>query len=70
MMWSKGYAAEETKAAFARARELTAGTENPAERFIAYFAHWASSQTRGEFDVGAGNRRDLSARSRERRPGD
>jgi hypothetical protein len=37
VMWSKGYAAEETKAAFARARELTAGTENPAERFVAYF---------------------------------
>ena len=43
MMWSKGYAAEETKAAFARARELTAGTENPAERFVAYFAQWAGS---------------------------
>ena len=49
MMWSKGYAAEETKAAFARARELTAGTENPAERFVAYFAQWAGSHTRGEF---------------------
>jgi predicted ATPase len=51
MMWSKDYAAEERKAAIARARELTVGTEKPAERFIAYFAHWASSQTRGEYVV-------------------
>jgi hypothetical protein len=40
MIWSKGYAAEETKAAFARAREVTAGIKNPAERFVAYFAQW------------------------------
>ena len=32
MMWSKGYAAEETRAAFARAAELTGGAENAAER--------------------------------------
>jgi class 3 adenylate cyclase/predicted ATPase len=48
VMWSKGYAAEETKAAFARAQELTANIENPAERFVAYYAQWAGSQTRGE----------------------
>jgi hypothetical protein len=53
-MWSKGYAAEETKAAFARARELTAGTENPAERFVAYFAQWAGSHRRGEFALARG----------------
>jgi hypothetical protein len=35
IMWSKGYGAEETKEAFARARQLTAGTKNPAERFVA-----------------------------------
>ena len=51
VMWSKGYAAEETKAAFARARELAASTESAAERFVAYFAQWAGSQTRGEFDL-------------------
>jgi predicted ATPase len=51
VMWSKGFAEEETKAAFARARELTASTENPAERFVAYFAQWAGSQTRGEYVV-------------------
>jgi tetratricopeptide (TPR) repeat protein len=49
VLWSKGYVAEETKAAFARARELTAGTENPAERFAAYFAQWVGSNTRAEF---------------------
>ena len=48
MMWSKGYFAEETQAAFARARDLTVGIENPAERFVAYFAQWAGSAARGE----------------------
>jgi predicted ATPase len=51
VMWSKGYAAEETKAAFVRAQELTASIENPAERFVAYFAQWAGSLTRGESAV-------------------
>jgi predicted ATPase len=51
VMWSKGYAAEETKAAFVRAQELTASIENPAERFVAYFAQWAGSPTRGESAV-------------------
>jgi predicted ATPase len=49
MMWSKGYAAAETRAAFARARELTAGIENSPERFVAYYAQWVESATRGEF---------------------
>jgi hypothetical protein len=49
MMWSKGYAAEETRAAFARARELTAGIENPPERFVAYYAQWVDNATRGKF---------------------
>ncbi|HZZ23257.1 MAG TPA: hypothetical protein VFE60_12095 [Roseiarcus sp.] len=48
VMLSKGFAAEETKDAFARARELTGGTENPAERFPAYFAQWVRSLARGE----------------------
>ena len=48
VMLSKGFAAEETKDAFARARELAGGTENPAERFPAYFAHWVRSLARGE----------------------
>jgi tetratricopeptide (TPR) repeat protein len=48
MMWSKGYAAEETRAAFARVRELAGGTENAAERFPAYYAQWVRSLFRGE----------------------
>ena len=48
VMLSKGFAAEETKDAFARARELAGGTENPAERFPAYFAQWVRSLARGE----------------------
>ena len=48
VMWSKGFAAEETKDAFARARELAGGTENPAERFPAYYSQWVRSLARGE----------------------
>jgi len=32
-MWSKGYSAEEKKAAFARAQELAGGIDNADERF-------------------------------------
>jgi predicted ATPase len=48
MMLSKGFAAEETKDAFARARELAGGTENLVERFPAYFAQWVLGLARGE----------------------
>ena len=48
VMWSKGYAAPETAAAFARAQELSVGTDNSAERFVAYFAKWAVGMVRAE----------------------
>ena len=48
VMSSKGYAAEETKAAFARVRELAVGTNDAAERFPAYYAQWVRSFNRGE----------------------
>ena len=48
-MWSKGFVAEETRAAFARARELTAGADNSAERFVIYYAQWLGSVGRGEW---------------------
>ena len=48
MMWSKGYAAEETTAAFTRARELAAGTGSAPEKFKTYFGMWAGSLTRAE----------------------
>jgi tetratricopeptide (TPR) repeat protein len=48
VMWSKGYAAPETAAAFARAQELSVGTDNSIERFVAYFAKWAVGMARAE----------------------
>src|SRR4029078_1890686 len=43
MRHARGYSAPETKAAFARARELTAVIEAPAERFSVLFVLWANS---------------------------
>jgi class 3 adenylate cyclase len=48
MMWAKGFAAEETRAAFSRAAELAAKTDNSAERFAAHHGQWASAIVRGE----------------------
>ena len=47
-MWAKGFAAEETRAAFSRAAELAAKTDNSAERFAAHHGQWASAIVRGE----------------------
>ena len=48
-MWSKGYAAEETKAAFARVGELATEIGNAAEAPLdAYYARWVASFLRGE----------------------
>ena len=43
MMWSKGYAAEETKAAFRRAQEIGADVDKSDERFVANYGQWAVS---------------------------
>ena len=51
VMWSKGYAAEETKAAFAQAAELAARTQNAPERYAAYYGQWIGSVGRGELRV-------------------
>ncbi len=48
MMYSKGFAAEETKAAFARATELAANTGDFSERFAAAHGQWTSALVRGE----------------------
>jgi ATP/maltotriose-dependent transcriptional regulator MalT len=40
VLWSKGFAAEETKAAFARARALAGSSENAATIFSIYFEQW------------------------------
>ena len=47
-MWSKGYAAEETKAAFARVGELATEIGDAEAPLDAYFARWVHSLFRGE----------------------
>jgi predicted ATPase len=48
MMWTKGFSAEETKAAFSRATELTAKTDNFADRFAMAHGQWTFALARGE----------------------
>jgi tetratricopeptide (TPR) repeat protein len=48
MMWAKGFSAEETRAAFSRATELTAKTDSFEERFAAAHFQWTSAFLRGE----------------------
>jgi predicted ATPase len=48
MMWAKGFSAEETKAAFSRATELSAKTDNFADRFAAAHGQWTFAFVRGE----------------------
>ena len=48
VQYSKGFAAEETKAAFARASELAAKSVNFSERFAAAHGQWTLSFLRGE----------------------
>jgi predicted ATPase len=47
---ARGHGALETTAAFARARELAAGIEDPSERFSIYYGLWLGSFVRGELD--------------------
>jgi predicted ATPase len=48
MMYSRGYASDESKTAFARARTLAAGVSDASERFDAYYGLFVGSITRGE----------------------
>jgi class 3 adenylate cyclase/predicted ATPase len=48
VMWSKGFAAEETKAAFARAAELAGGIDDFSQRFAVFAAQVAAAMTGGE----------------------
>jgi hypothetical protein len=48
LIWTKGYHAPETTAAFARARELASRTEDASERFSAYYGLWAGHLNRSE----------------------
>jgi hypothetical protein len=51
LMWSRGFGAEESKAAFIRARELAAAIEDATERFGIYFGLWTGHLVRGELGV-------------------
>jgi class 3 adenylate cyclase/predicted ATPase len=48
VMFSRGFASEESKAAFTRARALMVGVGNAAERFATYYGLWAGTFSRGE----------------------
>jgi predicted ATPase len=68
VMWSKGFAAEEAKAAFARASEIAAATQDPAERFVGYYGQWSRSFMRAELrsasDIAAAFLREAEAQGR------
>jgi len=51
VMFSRGFGSEETRVAFARARELATGIDNADERFNAYYGLWAGHYTRGELKL-------------------
>jgi class 3 adenylate cyclase/DNA-binding winged helix-turn-helix (wHTH) protein/tetratricopeptide (TPR) repeat protein len=46
VMWSKGFGSEEAQAAYARARELVAKVDDPAERFATYYGQWINTGMR------------------------
>jgi class 3 adenylate cyclase/predicted ATPase len=50
LMWSKGYASEETKAAFGRARELAGSATDPSERLASYYGQWTGHLVRAELN--------------------
>jgi hypothetical protein len=49
LMWTKGFGSEEAKDALARAREMSSGTYDAAERFSAYYAQFVRSYVRAEW---------------------
>ena len=54
MMYSKGFAAEETKAAFARAAEFAGPAEDASTRLVAYYAQCLRGMVRGEYGQARG----------------
>jgi class 3 adenylate cyclase/predicted ATPase len=48
LLWSKGFSADETEAAFTRARELAAGSKDAGGRFATHYGLWIGSLMRGE----------------------
>jgi hypothetical protein len=51
LMWSRGYGADEARAAFIRARELATAIDNLTERFTVYFGLWTGNLLRGELGL-------------------
>jgi class 3 adenylate cyclase/tetratricopeptide (TPR) repeat protein len=51
LMWSRGYSAVETKAAFTRAQELATGIDDASERFTAHYGLWLGTFLRGELGI-------------------
>ena len=49
MAYSRGYAAEETKAAFERAEQLAGAIDDSAQRFKTYLGRWTALVVGGEF---------------------
>jgi tetratricopeptide (TPR) repeat protein len=60
MMWSKGYNAEETKAAFARAAELAGRTGDFSGRLTALHGQWAAVLVGGELSSAQSRLRALA----------
>ena len=50
LFWSKGFAAQETEAAFARAGELAQQSANNAERYQVYYGQWVQRFLQGELN--------------------
>jgi predicted ATPase len=53
MMWHRGFAAEETRTAFTRAREMGASVDRPAEHFVTRYGQWLGSLLRAELAASA-----------------
>ena len=49
LIWGKGYAAPETAAAYARARDLGANAGEATAKFETYYGQWAGGFMRGDF---------------------
>ena len=67
VLWSKGYAADETKAAFERTSALAARAELPAERFSALHGRFLWSWIARGIPRGSGYCRTFSSRGGSRR---
>jgi predicted ATPase len=48
LSWAKGYAAPETAAAFARARDFAVSSDNPGDRFATLYGQWSVSILRAD----------------------